>query len=488
MKKPLAIVFFVLILSNSLFSNNNILAGAISWTCIGQDSFIIKMELYRDCTAAEFTDAEILVYNHQTNKLLKTIVIKKRSVYDITPSCRKFNAFACTKCQSSDCEYPLGFELYTYTTLLVTSEYSSTCKIRLVYENCCRSSLFKNIIPNQSFHIHSILNRCVYPFDNSPKISSREISMKYINLNSSLNQGYFDIDVSATGGLLDSVLFTIVPPKTMDGDVSFLTNYNFYRFIDFIGFPDHALDPPKGLKVNYETGNITFTPTNTGLYAYAIKIGEYRNGNLIGEMHVEKAVYIIPDTFSHSPKIITDSYYYEVNPDSTLTIEVNSWHPDPQDTLIFKYYGDIEGAIWTDNYRQTNHPSGIFSWQPDQSMLSDIPYSFSVSLRTPCYVQGSVTRAFQIKVLEPSSNIQEKAKKVHIQIVNSTNGLLDIRISKTPSLLMLYTIDGKVKFQRHATELRSEIIQINTTSFSKGIYTVLVQIDEDFYIKKVLIQ
>jgi len=43
-----------------LYGQSNILASDLTWSCIGKDSFMIKLVLYRDCNGAKFQKSIVL--------------------------------------------------------------------------------------------------------------------------------------------------------------------------------------------------------------------------------------------------------------------------------------------------------------------------------------------------------------------------------------------------------------------------------------------
>jgi hypothetical protein len=465
-----------------MFAENNILSGTMSYRLIGRDSFIINLELFRDCNSESFGSIEVSVVDADNNKLLKTLQINKPSAVDITPSCSKFNSFGCTKCMDTNCQYPYGIELYRYQKLLVLESTITSCKIRIEYSACCRSNNINNIKKDKGFYIYAFFNRCLAQWNN--------LDINWTNLNaynnrlSEITPYIEDYDIDSNGGLMDSLYFELSTPTDIFGNSAFLDTFSKEKPFPFSGFPNSNLSLPEGFHFNHSVGTITFTPNTTGQFLYTIKIKEFRNKTLIGEYLFDNILIVVPDTFIHVPQLITDTYYKEIHYDSTVTFTINTWHPDPHDTLTIWQTGDIEGSKWTDNNKSTNHPTGQFSWKPDQSFVSDVPYNFVVSVKSYCFLQGRSVRTFQILVTDRTNNMDKKINK-HFIPVQLNSSILRISYSQIPELILLYNIDGKLVKKINQSQISDIQTDIDITTLSSGIYTLSLLINGEFQVEKV---
>ena len=75
-------------------------------------------------------------------------------------------------------------------------------------------------------------------------------------------------------------------------------------------------------------------PWEPGLYVFAVKISEYRNGTLIGQSHYDKLVRI--NTWNNQPPVIQAIRDTTILPGDTLRLDFMVWDQDPiVDTVYF---------------------------------------------------------------------------------------------------------------------------------------------------------
>ncbi|MBT6835180.1 MAG: hypothetical protein HOA61_03980, partial [Bacteroidetes bacterium] len=63
MKRQSTVLFLILMLICMNFSSSatHIAGGEMSWTCVGQDSFLVTLTIYRDCNGVQLASANIPV-------------------------------------------------------------------------------------------------------------------------------------------------------------------------------------------------------------------------------------------------------------------------------------------------------------------------------------------------------------------------------------------------------------------------------------------
>jgi hypothetical protein len=162
-------------LSFSPFNNaksSHMMGSDITWTCLGQDSFLIKLVIYRDCNGVNLGSASIPIKCATTGSSITTVSISKPAPVDITPTC----GASCTRCQTSGCSFPYGIEQYTYQKLVVLSNAGSCCKVTFSYSMCCRNYTITTGVSG-NFYIDAQLDRCVTPCDNSPSFTNPPIAI-----------------------------------------------------------------------------------------------------------------------------------------------------------------------------------------------------------------------------------------------------------------------------------------------------------------------
>jgi hypothetical protein len=105
------LLLLVVTASMTMFTNEakstHIMGSDMTWDCIGQDSFMITLTLYRDCNGIPMDNiARVTVKCVTTSQTLQTMSIPKPPPVDITPTCDN----SCTRCESRGCSFPYGIE------------------------------------------------------------------------------------------------------------------------------------------------------------------------------------------------------------------------------------------------------------------------------------------------------------------------------------------------------------------------------------------
>lgn len=116
-------------------------------------------------------------------------------------------------------------------------------------------------------------------------------------------------------------------------------NVNFnpgYKFDDPFGSGDFNIDP--------ETGFITVTPRNTGIFVYSISVFEWRDGKLLSENRRDYQIHIIACKEQGEPPVITHNFGNLPNRNDTLFVEAGE--PFCYDVLVRDpIASDVVGAF-----------------------------------------------------------------------------------------------------------------------------------------------
>lgn len=402
-KYKIAILFFfgLFFTGNFVFPADNLMGGDITWTCVGKDSFLIKLRLIGDCNSSGLENQSLKLYCATTNQLITTIILDKSFVYDITNVCPGY----CTRCSDSSCNFPYGFREYHFDKLVVINV-ASCCEISIRYQECCRSDEPTNISSGQPFFLESVMNRCLSPCDNSPVFYGRLVYIECIGRDVVIDQGIVEIDIDTLGHLLDSVVYEWTTPKSdYNTKIPFLYGYDSSRAIYFWGYPDEWLPAPYGLKLD-DVGNIVFRPEKAESAVMVVKVKTFRKGVKTCEINRNYLFIILKCPVNRPPSLGPAIYYKEVCAGSNVAFTIHTNDTDPNDTLTISWNHGIAGAYWKDNNGLAKHPTGIFSWTPGENQASALPYSFTVTVRDPCCTHGpidihgtSFTKTYQVLVL-----------------------------------------------------------------------------------------
>lgn len=405
------LLYLLIVIASTLFITKpaqatHMMGSDITWRCMGKDSFMITLVIYRDCNGVQLGSASIPIKCKKNGSSITTVSISKPAPVDITPTCGS----SCTRCESSGCSFPYGIEQYSFKKLVVLSSAGSCCELVMSYQMCCRNTTITTGAASQNFYIEAIMNRCQKPCDNSPTFTNPPIAIICIGQDFMFNHGVNDSDVdTVNGGLLDSLGYEWAYPLSGSGsNIPYTGQYDYDKPVFFWGFPNTKLPFPRGFHLDQSTGDISFRPMKIEQTVMALTIKEYRKGKFIGQVRRDIQIIVINCPNNHAP-VLSGPFYKEVCAGSTVTFSISTNDYDPKDTLTIGWNAAIPGAIWTDNNGKVKKPTGGLSWTPGEQHASPIPYVFTVTVKDDaCPVNGSSTRAYQILVKPlPRANITE---------------------------------------------------------------------------------
>ncbi len=237
--------------------------------------------------------------------------------------------------------------LYTESITLPPDRYNDPEGYYVVYERCCRNNLIDNIDPSvkersgQTFYLEfPPVVRNGRPFVDTTPILFPPLS-DYAVIN---NPFYFDFSGNDPDG--DSLAYSLthplnssltdrgLPPPTPAPHplVDLADGYTLNNII--------AGTPP--LRISQE-GLLTVTPSELGLFVFAIKVEEFRDGEKIGEVRRDFQMFVVDADPGETPrvqaKIKGETNFYEEGNTITFGLE------DEKCLELFITDADLEEVI-----------------------------------------------------------------------------------------------------------------------------------------------
>ena len=404
MKKNTIALIFGLFFSMGMtiysFSYNHI-GGDIGWKCLGNDTFLMKVTVFRDCNSSSMSSITLNFKCASTGTQITTLNLSKPAPVDITPRCGS----SCTRCQSSGCSFPYGIEKYEYTGKVYLGNAGSCCEIKVEYDGLLRSYTISTGPAGSNFFITAMFNRCLSPCDNSPIVSNDPLFLMCIGQDQVFSSGFTDHDKDSNGRSLDSLAFEWTTPLiNANNPVSYSSNYSYDHPIFYWGFKNANLPFPRGFHLNGATGEISFRPMKIEQTLTGLKVSEFRKINgvqtKIGEI-TQELHFITMSCPNNNAPVLSSTYVYEVDAGDTAICSIQTNDYDSNDSLTISWSNNLPGAIWTDNNGQVKHPTGVLKLITDSSMIGKY-YYFMVGVKdNACPVSGSSTRAFYFLVKPP---------------------------------------------------------------------------------------
>ena len=375
-----------------------LLGSNITWTCVGQDSFLINFVVYTDCNAIPFGATQIGFKCTTTGSTITTKALSPGTPIDITPVCSS----TATRCSSASSTFPYGINKYTKQTIVNLSGAGSCCSVKVFWGAGSRTSDITTGAATQAIFVESTLNRCLNPCDNSPTFKNEPLAILCVGQDFAFNYGVTDMDVKTNGGLADSLTYEFAAPlSAVSTPISYTGSYTYDKPFFFWGFPNAALPTPRGLHIDPKTGDIQFRPMKAEVTLMVVQVNEFRNGVKIGEIRRDMTFFVIPCTNNGSPTVSTPNNIMAktVCAGNTVTFNFTSNDYDTADIVNISWNNAIPGAVWTTTNGLAKHPTATLSWTTTLANAGPLPYTFTVTAKdNKCPLPGSTTHQYQIYV------------------------------------------------------------------------------------------
>ncbi len=275
------IVTLLLFLSTLGLDAAHLVGGELSYSCLGNNRYEIRLVIYRDCASngAPFDDPAIITVFNSSNAVYRNLRVPLRSSsnlpIDAPNSCTTLPSFVCTQ---------EGIYLDTITLPAAGGPYT------LSHQRCCRNNSIDNI-PNPRLwgSTYTIEVPTNVACNSSPSFS------KAPPVALCLNQ-FVQVDMGANESDGDSLSYFLCSPLHGGGSQVNTTGPNSPR-------PDTATAPPYTqvpfaagystsfpissgpvFNLNQQTGLLSGMPNQVGQYVFAVCVQEWRNGQLLSTL------------------------------------------------------------------------------------------------------------------------------------------------------------------------------------------------------------
>lgn len=240
-------------------------AADLSYTCLGNNRYQIKLRLYRDCSGISLGASQNIdiVGTGSCAGLTQSVPLTLNSVREVPIACNSF-------LHQSSCNGGMmpGYEENTYIGTLDLSMYPTGCAWTISYTSCCRNNTITNLNnpAAQNLYVETTLLDSNIICNSSPTFANLPIFVLCDSFSQSISSAVVDPDG-------DSIVYSLAAPLTSAGTT---TGYT-------AGFsPIHPLNTLSGVNLNSSNGQLSFTPIGNQVAVIDIFVEEYRNGNLIG--------------------------------------------------------------------------------------------------------------------------------------------------------------------------------------------------------------
>ncbi len=349
------ILIFIAALSVQKANASHITGSDISYRCIGGNQYEVSVTIYRDCSGISVSTS--ILVNVESPCGTQTVTCNQdplQSGLEVSQLCPT----ALSTCQGGSYQ---GVEVYTYTGLVTLQP---NCGLyTFSYAECCRNTS-TNIINSTGigYSVEATLNSDIVACESAPTFTS--LPVPYFCVGQPVNYSHGAIDVDG-----DSLVYQLVYPlDDLGAPIAFNAPYT-------------ATDPmttSTGFGFDTLTGQMTFTPTQQGVYVVDVFVSEYRNGVLIGTTMRDIQIVIINcsnnapainnclNTSNVTGAVVTDCNSIGVCPGQTVSFTISGYDADGQAVAVSSNIAaSIPGATLTTT--TVGGPDSVqvtFSWTP----------------------------------------------------------------------------------------------------------------------------
>jgi hypothetical protein len=415
--------------------------GEITYTCTSTPGvWQITLTIYVDCSGTPLCSGtcnstcawsvNITAADSGTYSTIAYLSLVSVSDVDPNPLCPSSKSL-CTNngCNTAGTFTP-GLEKYVFQGNVDLGPSSSipayVCNVRISTTACCRTATSTGASSGDYFYVEAILNRCLSnsPCNSAPILTNDPVVVICGGQTFQFNMGAIDPDH-------DSLSYAFTPSLT-GANISrgYTSPYSATR--PFPYYPPATSPLPLGINCDPITGDIGFTPSYGAggqfVGTIAVQINQWKKiagiYRLVGTTMRDNIMYLISCPPDNNPKIMTNpsignqpKVNWKIESGQSLCFNVigkdtdfnTTSTPIISDTTYLSWNNALasKGATFLPTYntanRTTNGPredTYQFCWTPDTTMVSNIPWLFTVkAIDNKCPYAGKTTRSFSITVV-----------------------------------------------------------------------------------------
>ncbi len=401
------LTLFVLLFASPMFATHS--AGMdLTYKCLGGNQYEFTLKLIRFCGGVNVPDEYYLnVTSNSCNTDRQVIMNRVAPGTDITPICVGV---------STNCDDPnstiQGYQEHVFKGIVtldlpcndwraVVCDHARNNDISTV-QNAGKSSLC----------VSALINNVDAPCNNSPYFKNRPNAFVCVNNNLCFN----NVVVDDEG---DELVFDLdKPKKCIRSGGCYSNNYVDYNELTPLTYVSSSLShtdpfmfaPP--IDLDPQSGNFCIQPTGIEKTVMAIRVREYRNGVLIGEV-VRDIQVVVFQCDNQVPQLGGINNINSGNTDTIaeagdfMTFQVSSFDPDFQ-SLNMSASNLPTGASFDIN-NAGNFPVGTFSWLPQVNDTGVVCFNVEVNDLSGgnCSYFATASKSFCIEVKDCQNSALE---------------------------------------------------------------------------------
>lgn len=348
---------------------------------------------------------------------------------------------------------------------------------KIVYSQCCRKASISNMNnpTMESTYAYTQIDNTTLLVNSTPEFMNAP--NLFSGVNDTLLHNPLAVDIDG-----DSLVFSYQNPMTTGGALISMTPMPYPGGV--IGWP---------FAINAVTGEISWIATMTGDYAYAIKVDEYRNGNLIGTSVRDALVKICVGC---KTAMSSDFSFYNTN---LWPVVGNNFQFQAYENVAFNY--TFDGGVSTINSNTLSmnmigdatymanpatfiasqtmtNISGTYTWTPATNTARTRPYlNVLIGKETNMMNQSrQKEKTILVKVSATPTNIENANEANNLTVYpnpSQDNIYLQLNNSnKSYTSITVYSSIGQQLYSKELNQQSVEAIELNTSAWPAGNYII----------------
>lgn len=406
-----SLIICTLVLASAA-SATHIIGGNLKVEQVSANSFLVDLAVFRDCGIGDPNDR-----SDDPVALQSSIIIRVYDALNYAPILTE------TFSRESGAAVNLGNSCYSPPNLCV-EEYHFFKQISLANnpngyiiaaQSCCRNHTVLNLVePGQTGITWqaSIPDPALTNSNSSPDLGAYP-SLGFLCLLTD-----FQIDLSATDMDGDSLTYELITPYNAPSPSN--SNQNAYSVPPFQkvnwkqGYSaQNAIHGNPSLQLNIENGMLNCKASQQGVYAFAYRVSEYRNGQKIGEIVRDLQLEVLNCNPGAKPEIVEPSFdVYNMNANEELCLDFYALDSNLVDTLYFEaiYSGSVMDYVDgpEDFYRVGfGSAGGQVCWKPNcLGMIGDQTLHIELKLKSlGCFAPQHASKHIDVFIENPEMDI-----------------------------------------------------------------------------------
>ncbi len=395
------------LLMASVFSANatHIAGGDMTYAYVSPGKYRVTLVLYRDCAGIPVQNPEpISVSSSCGQSFVVDLDLIQNTGNQINFPC----VSTVTTCNGGNAP---GIQRYQYEGDVDLPFACADWKFQWL--DCCRNCAITTIGGgcNNGFLIEASVNTLLASTDHSPTFSNYPVAFVCHGQNTTYNHGVVDDEG-------DSLVYSFIAPRLDNGnDVPFNPGYSATNF----------LNSSTPITLNSSTGDINFTPASIEVGVTAVRIDEYRNGQLIGSV-MRDIQFVVTNCNPNVLPVATgmngsSDFDTTICAGTPLCFDIFTSDGNQGQELTLTWNNGIPAGSF--NVAGSPYPTGTFCWTPTAADARTQPYTFTVMVKDDnCALNGFQIYSYSITV--PSMSL---STQVANPVCGAVNGNIDLIVS-----------------------------------------------------------